>query len=135
MNWMVFCPSTLKEKETYSQYVAMSCVSSDDPISNLKENLSFIKNNKLSYEIRDCISSFCNIIPSMASVVLRNSILRKHNGSIWAENANSKCLLQQQPQQQQPQQKPLRSPPYFISSIKKLKPHNQKVDIWTMLNN
>ncbi len=114
--------------------LTMSCVSSGDPISNLKENLSFIKNNKLSYEIRDCISSFCNIPPSMASVVLRNSILRNHNGSIWAENANSKCLLQQQPQQQQPQQqqpqqKPPRSPPYFVSSIKKLKPHNQKDDI------
>ncbi len=96
-------------------------ISSSDPISSLKENLSFFKNKKLSNEIIDCISSYCNIPESMASVALRNSILRKHKGSIWVENANSGCLLQQQQQpQQQQQQKPPRSPPYFVPSINRL---------------
>jgi hypothetical protein len=67
----------------------------------------------------------------MASVVLRNSILVKHKREVWAEKANSGFGLQQmqQPhkqQQQQQQQQKTRSPPYFVSSIKKLKPHNQK---------
>ncbi|MDP8906369.1 MAG: hypothetical protein M3M88_02480, partial [Thermoproteota archaeon] len=43
-------------------------ISSSDPISSLKENLSFFKNKKLSNEIIDCISSYCNIPESMASV-------------------------------------------------------------------
>ena len=125
---------------TYSQgkrdyirkMVIMSCMSSVDPISNLKENLSFIKNNKLSNEMRDCILSTCNISTSMASVLLRNSILVKHKREVWAEKANSGFGLQQmkpphkQQQQQQQQQQKTRSPPYFVSSIKKLKPHNQK---------
>jgi hypothetical protein len=117
-----------KERECIRNMVIMSCVSSVDPISNLKENLSFIKNNKLSYEIRDCISSFCNIPSSMASVVLRNSILVKHKRDVWAEKTNSGFGLQQmqQPHKQQQQQQKPRSPPYFVSSIKKLKPHNQK---------
>ncbi len=119
--------------------VIMLSVSSCDPISNLKENLSFIKNNKLSNEIRDCISSFCDIPTSMASVVLRNSILREHRSNVWAEKANNGFVLQQLPwqkpqkqqqlqQQQQQQQKKQqqRSPPYFVSSIKKLMPCDQK---------
>jgi hypothetical protein len=107
--------------------VIMLCVSSVDPISNLKEYVSFIKNNKLTYEIRDCISSFCNISTPMASVVLRNSILVKHKRDVRADTANSGFVLQQmqQPHKQQQQQKP-RSPPYYVLSIKKLKPHNQK---------
>ena len=114
--------------------VIMLSMSSFDPISNLIENLSFIKNNKLSNEIRDCISSFCNIPPSMANVVLRNSILREHKSNVWAEKANNGFVLQQLPrqqpqkqqQQQLQQQPPPRSPPYFVSSIKKLVPYGQK---------
>ncbi len=118
---------TQKERDFIRNMVIMLCVSSVDPISNLKENLSFIKNNKMSYEIRNCISSFCNIPPFMASVFLRNSILVKHKRDMWAEKAISGFGLHQMQQlhKQQQQQKP-RSPPYFVSSIKKLKPHNQK---------
>ena len=79
-------------KETRDQVrstMIVWAISSSDPISSLKENLSFFKNKKLSNEIIDCISSYCNIPESMASVALRNSILRKHKGSIWVENANS----------------------------------------------
>jgi hypothetical protein len=110
---------TQGERDFIRNMVIMLCVSSVDPISNLKENLSFIKNNKLSYEIRDCISSFCNIPSSMASVVLRNSILVKHKRDVWADRANSRFGLRQmqQPHKQQQQQKP-RSPPYFVSSKK-----------------
>ena len=63
----------------------------------------------------------------MASVVLRNSILVKHKRDVSTDKANSGFGSQQmqQPHKQQQHQKP-RSPPYFVSSIKKLKPHNQK---------
>jgi hypothetical protein len=116
-----------RERDYIRNMVIMLFMSSFDPISNLKEILSFIKNNKLSNEIRDCISSFCNIPTSMASVFLRNSILCKHKSNVWAEKANNGFVLQkkQQQQQQQKQQQP-RSPPYFVSSTKKLMPYNQK---------
>ncbi|MEJ7642093.1 MAG: hypothetical protein WKF36_07845 [Candidatus Nitrosocosmicus sp.] len=111
-----------RERGCIRDMVIMSFMSSFDPISNLKETLSFIKNNKLSNEIRDCISSYCNIHPSMASVVLRNSILRKHKSNVCAEKANNGYILQhQQQQQQQP-----RSPPYFVPSINRLMPYNQR---------
>lgn len=104
-------------------------ISSHDPIGSLKEILSFLKNKETSKEIIGCISSYCNIPESMASVALRNSILRKHKDSIWAEKANSGCLLPHNPhnpqQQQQQQQKP-RSPPFFAPSINKLKPIKSK---------
>ena len=100
-------------------------ISSHDPIGSLKEILSFLKNKETSKEIIGCISSYCNIPEYVASVALRNSILRKHKDSIWAEKANSGCLLPHNPQQQQQQQKP-RSPPFFAPSINKLKPINQK---------
>ncbi len=111
-----------RERDCIRNMVIMWVMSSYDPISKLKEALSFIKNNKLSNEIRDCISSFCSIPPSMASIVLRNSILRKHKSNVWAEKANNGFVLQQsQRQQQKPQ-----SPPYFVSSIKKLMPYSQR---------
>lgn len=102
-------------------------ISSHDPIGSLKENLTFFKNKKTSNEIIDCISSFCSIPASMANMALRNSILRKHKGSMWSEIANSGCLLpqHQQPQHQQ-QQKPSRSPPYFVPSINRLNPIKSK---------
>ncbi len=112
-----------RERDCIRNMVIMLFISSYDPISNLKETLSFIKNNKLSNEIRNCISSFCNITPSMASVVLRNSILCKHKSNVWAEKANDGFVLQQLQRQQQ--QQPT-SPPYFVSSIKRLMPYNQK---------
>ncbi len=112
-----------KERGWIRDMVIVLSVSSFDPISNLKEILSFIKNNKLSNEIRDCISSFCNIPPSMASVVLRNSILSKHKSNVWAEKATNGFAFQQLQRQQQQQP---RSPPYFVPSIKRLIPFNQK---------
>ena len=100
-------------------------ISSPDPIGSLKEILSFLKNKETSKEIIVCISSYCNIPASMASVALRNSILLKHKETIWAERVNSGCLLPQKPQQQQQQQQQLqqkpRSPPFFAPSINKLK--------------
>ena len=112
-----------KERGCIRDMVIMVSMTSFDPLSNLKDILSFIKNNKLSNEIKDCISSFCNIPPSMAGLVLRNSILRKHKSDISADNADSGYMLQQtqQQQQQQQQQKP-RPPPYYVSSLCKLKP-------------
>lgn len=110
-----------EEREHVRRTMIVWATSSHDPISSLKENLSFFKNKKLSNEIIDCISSFCNLPAYVANVALRNSILRKHKDRIWAENANSGYLLPQPRQQQQPQQKPPRSPPFFAPSINKLK--------------
>lgn len=64
------------ERDFIRNMVIVSCVSSIDPVSSLQEFVSFIKSNTVLNEMRDCISSFCNIPPFMASVALRNSILR-----------------------------------------------------------
>ncbi|MBA3977280.1 MAG: hypothetical protein H0X50_03660 [Nitrosopumilus sp.] len=56
--------------------------SSHDPSDTLKENLSFLKNRKYANEIRDCISSCCNIPKYMANEILRKSILNEHKYKI-----------------------------------------------------
>ena len=49
-----------------------------DPANTLKENLCFFKKREYENEIRDCVSSSCNIPKSMANEILRHSLLSKH---------------------------------------------------------
>ena len=56
----------------------MCVLSSTDPSNTLKENLCFFKNKEYVNEIRDCISSCCNIPIDVANEFLKRSILSKH---------------------------------------------------------
>ncbi len=65
------------KRDVVYKSMAMSALSSTNPYNTLKENL-FFKNNEYVNEIRDCISSCCNIPIDMANDFLRHSILSKH---------------------------------------------------------
>ncbi len=66
------------ERDLIYKWMVMHSLSSIDPSNTLKENLCFFKNIEYANEIRDCISSCCNIPTDMANEFLRRSILSKH---------------------------------------------------------
>lgn len=66
------------DRDVIYKIMVMCALSSPDPSNTLKENLCFFKNNEYANEIRDCISSCCNIPTDMANEFLRRSILSKH---------------------------------------------------------
>jgi hypothetical protein len=66
------------KRDLIYKWMVMRSLSSHDPSNTLKENLYFFKNIEYANEIRDCISSCCNIPTDMANEFLRRSILSKH---------------------------------------------------------
>ncbi len=97
---------SLRNRKLVRDMMIVCSSSSFDPIDTFKENLTCLKNRKYANEIRDCISSFCNVPQSMANDFLRNSILRKHKFRRLGESTYSQYNTPQQPQSQHQQQIP-----------------------------
>ena len=66
------------ERDSISKMMIACAFSSADPVNTLKENISFLKKNKYSNKIRDCISLYCNVTPSVANEHLRKSLVYKY---------------------------------------------------------
>ncbi len=66
------------KRDLFRKMMITRTFSSLDPSNTLKENLSLFKNTEYANEIRDCISSCCNMPKSVADGILRSSILYKY---------------------------------------------------------
>jgi hypothetical protein len=66
------------KRDLIYKWMVIRSLSSLDPANTLKENLCFFKNREYEIEIRDCISSCCNMPTDMTNEILRRSILSKH---------------------------------------------------------